>query len=71
MEVFGKHEIKTRTQEIWYEGGKYHRRCDYHGRPIYIICFFGVSKCQIEFYDGRQEIVEVDDAQFELKEYQT
>lgn len=69
-EVLHKHKILKRTREIWYEGSKYHRRCNYHGRPIYIISFLGVNKCQIEL-DGSQFIVEVDDEKFELKEYKS
>ena len=71
MEVLMKHIIKKRTRSIYYEGSKYHRRCKYHGRMIYIVSFLGVNKCQIEFSDGRQEIVEVDDNQFNLIEYKS
>lgn len=66
-----KHEIKKRTRHIFYEGSKYHRRCKWHGRPIYIVSFLGINKCQIELSDGSQLKVEVDDEKFDLKEYKS
>ena len=63
------HKILKRTRAIFYQGDKYHRRCNWHGQRVYIVCFLGVNKCQIELANGDQKIVVVDDEKFELKEY--